>query len=100
MSTESWSASPDVAQAVAETAGMTRERLTARLTFLAPELTDDALRGVVVAAMTAPKRPLDGKALAEAQREREAPSGVAAVFGRWPGDESDEEVAQALEEIS
>ena len=95
---EIWACGQDIAAAVAETHGMSREALVARLMYLAPALTDDGLRAVVVAAMTAPQRPLDAVALAEAQRAREG--GLAAVIGRWPGDESDEEVAGALEEIS
>jgi hypothetical protein len=73
MSAESWSCDPGVAQAVTETADMTREQLVARLNYLAPEATDESLRGAVVFLMTAPKRPLDGTTLAEEQREREAP---------------------------
>ena len=77
---------------------MTRGQLVARLTFLAPALTDDGLRAVVVAAMTAPQRPLDTVALAEAQRSREG--GVGAFFGRWPGDEGGDEVLRAMEGCS
>jgi hypothetical protein len=29
-----------------------------------------------------------------------APTGLAAIMGRWPGDETDEEIAKALEELS
>lgn len=39
-----------------EVAMLTREQLIARLTFLAPALTDEALRGAVLFAMTAPQR--------------------------------------------
>ena len=36
-----------------------------------------------------------------ATKRRQGPrSGVSAIFGRWPGNESDEEVARALEELS
>jgi hypothetical protein len=59
MSAESWSCNPDVAAAVAETAGMSREQLTARLNWLAPAATDESLRGAVVHLMTSPKRGLE-----------------------------------------
>ena len=83
-----------------EVAAMTREALIARLTFLAPAITIDALRAVVLAAMAAPQRTLDGPALAEEQRRREDASGLAAVVGQWPGDESDAQIAEALEATS
>jgi hypothetical protein len=40
---------------------------------------------------------LDVRELSEPQGPR---SGVSAIFGRWPGEESDEEIASAFEEIS
>jgi hypothetical protein len=51
-----WACNPDVAAAVAETAGMSRDALIARLNWLAPAATDEALREAVVGLMTAPKR--------------------------------------------
>jgi hypothetical protein len=41
--------------------------------------------------------PLDVRALRRSQGPR---SGVAALFGQWPGDETDEELEQALAELS
>ncbi len=38
--------------------------------------------------------------LAQAVRKQVHKRGVAAIFGRWPGDESEEEVWRALEELS
>lgn len=69
---EIWACGQDTAAAVTETQGMSREALVARLMYLAPALTDDGLRAVVVAAMTAPQRSLDAGVLAEEQRQREA----------------------------
>jgi hypothetical protein len=77
MSENCWASDPDVADAITETACLTREALIARLTFVAPALTDDGLRALVVTALTTPQRRIDGAALAEAQRERES----AAVSG-------------------
>ena len=42
-------------------------------------------------------RPLDREALRVPQGPN---SGAAATFGRWPGDESDEEILAILEELS
>lgn len=67
-----WPIDDATAHAVSAVIGMSREQLVARLTFLAPELSEEGLRSVVVAAMVAPKRPLDREALDLAQRAREA----------------------------
>ena len=54
-----------------------------------------------LAVFSAPPMPLGGeleiKALARTQGPR---SGVAAIFGQWPGDETDEEFEAAVREIS
>ena len=60
-----WARDAAHAAAIEEVGAMSRERLTARLTHLAPELTDDALREVVATAMLGARRPLDGGALRE-----------------------------------
>lgn len=85
MAVSAWTHDACTADAIEATAGMSRDLLLDRLFQLAYTLTDEALRGVVVYTMIAPRREI-GKA--------------AAIFGRWPGDESDEEVAAALKEIS
>lgn len=36
----------------------------------------------------------------ETVRKQQHKTGLAAVFGKWPGDETDEEIAQALQELS
>ena len=71
MSTDGWARDDAHAEARAEVAGMTREQLVARFTFLAPAKTLEGLREAVVALMLAPGRPLDGASLAAEQRERE-----------------------------
>jgi len=43
------------------------------------------------------QQPLEPRALREPQGPR---SGLAAVIGHWPGDESDDEVAERLRELS
>lgn len=43
------------------------------------------------------KRPLDVR---EVSRKQERRRGVAAIFGQWPGDETDEEIDAALRELS
>lgn len=87
-----------------EYAGMTREKLTAGIVHDLVELPNEALvllRGLVAEMVAAERqrgtaRRIDGPALAEEQRAREDASGLAAVMGRWPGDESDEQIAAAL----
>lgn len=49
-----------------------RAKLIARLTWLAPTLTDAGLMSAVVLVEQQPRRKLDGEALAAAQAEREA----------------------------
>ena len=34
------------------------------------------------------------------ESQDEKPGGIAVIFGKWPGDETDEEIARVLEEIS
>jgi hypothetical protein len=72
MSARIWASTPDVATAADEVAGMSREQLVARITYMAPALTDDGLRVVAIAAMTAKRRPLDRETLGRAQQERES----------------------------
>lgn len=72
MNARIWASTPDVATAADEVAEMSREQLVARITFLAPALTDDGLRVVAIAAMTAEQRPLDRKTLGRQQQERES----------------------------
>jgi hypothetical protein len=38
--------------------------------------------------------------LREVLREQSSKGGIAAIMGKWPGDETDEEVATALAEMS
>jgi hypothetical protein len=38
--------------------------------------------------------------LREALRDQQHKTGIAAVIGKWPGDESDEQIEQALKELS
>lgn len=85
MAVSAWTTDARTADAIEQTAGMSRELLLDRLIQLAPRLTDEALRGAVVYAMTAPKR---------------SRGGLVAIMGHWPSDESDEEIAAALKEIS
>jgi len=68
---DQWFINVDVAHAADEVVGMTREQLVARVNYLAPALTHDALQGLAIFAMTAPQRPLDVRAPAEEQRARE-----------------------------
>lgn len=67
-----WTNDARTADAIDATAGLTRERLTARLTFLAAGLSDDALRELVIAAEGLPQRRLDRQTLGDEQRAREA----------------------------
>lgn len=67
-----WTHDARTADAIEQTAGMSRERLAARLTFLAAGLTDDALRELVIAAEGLPQRRLDRRTLGDEQRAREA----------------------------
>jgi hypothetical protein len=46
---------------------------------------------------TAHSRPLDVR---EVSRQQDQKRGVAAIFGQWPGDETDEEIEAALREMS
>lgn len=69
---DTWTCDDATAAAVTQTAGMDRARLIARLTFIAPALTDEALRALVIVAMTAPQRTLDRETLGAEQRAREA----------------------------
>jgi hypothetical protein len=48
---------------------------------------------------TVPKPKRSRYDLREALREQQHKEGVAAIFGKWPGDETDEEVAAALKEL-
>ena len=64
---------------------MTREESLDAVMRALPYLTDNALEHLAGYVETLPRR---------------NPGGVAAIFGQWPGDETDDEVARALEDIS
>jgi hypothetical protein len=47
------------------------------------------------------KRPIVGKLDLDALHQPQGPdSGINAIIGKWPGDESDEEILALLEELS
>ncbi len=48
---------------------------------------------------TVPKPKRSRYNLREVLREQQHKGGVSAIFGKWPGDESDEEIARALKEL-
>jgi hypothetical protein len=64
-------------------------------------LTGSRAKGARLSVLSMEPKPLfptlDTRALHRSQGPK---SGVAAVFGRWPGDESDEEVEALLAEMS
>jgi uncharacterized protein with NRDE domain len=48
---------------------------------------------------TPPKPKRSRYDLREVLREQQHKKGVGAIFGKWPGDESDEQIAEAMREI-
>ena len=84
---------------VPETEREVREEATRRGETV-EEMTQQALMKTLIAGLK--NRPVP-KSLDELRPRRQPPSGKTAmdmIIGQWPGDETDEEINKALEELS
>ncbi len=84
----------------ARVVGMAKFRPSGDVLRLEAELVEPATAKDETLWSKKPGPLLDGTASIEIHKPQGPRSGLAAIFGQWPGDESDEDIEAALEEIS